>query len=223
MIFLSLFFIYFKVDLEDKRKVFSHTCSISFVAASMLFHLSNTFCIMLLWIFYTQPACFLSPGFVFFSLLWILKSLSIPPNNRVMNHAVCYSEAMRCHFSSFSFFFNDKAHSTHISFFIQLAYVFFYIIFALLFFPSYIFPHRIYADSFFVTERGIKLEVSTTLIESGCPKHQATHLVHLTSFLLLCSKSTCSLNSDVQKPVVSLRRQALSVPFILASLVIALG
>lgn len=75
MIFLSLLFIYFKVDLEDKRKVFSHGCSIPLVAASMLFHLSNTFCFMLLWIFYTQPACFLSPGFVLFSLLWILKSL----------------------------------------------------------------------------------------------------------------------------------------------------
>ena len=75
MIFMSLFFIYFKVNLEDKRKVFSHTCSISFVAASMLFHLSNIFCFMLLWIFYTQAACFLSPGFVLFSLLLILKSL----------------------------------------------------------------------------------------------------------------------------------------------------
>lgn len=94
--------------------------------------------------------------------------------------------------------------------------------FSILFLPYYfflhvfficIFPHRIYADSFFVTERGIKLDMSTTLIiESGCPKHQATHLVRLSSFLLLCSKSTCSLNSDVQKPVVSLRRQALSVP-----------
>ena len=75
-----------------------------------------------------------------------------------------------------------------------------------------IFPHRIYADSFFAMERGIKLEVSTILIGSGCPKYQVTHLVHLFSFLLFCSMSTCSLNFDVQKPVVSLRRQVLSVP-----------
>lgn len=94
--------------------------------------------------------------------------------------------------------------------------MFLYIIFALLFFPSCIFP--LYFSSqdlcwFFLCHwEGIKLEVSTTLTESGCPKHQVTHLVHLSSFLLLCSMSTCSLNFDVQKPIVSLRRQALSVP-----------
>lgn len=101
MIFLSLFFIYFKVDLEDKRKVFSHTCSISFVAASMLF---PSLCLLhcILWIFlHTACLLFVSWLCLFFSLN---LSLSIPPNNRVMNHAVCYSEAMRCHFSSFSFF-----------------------------------------------------------------------------------------------------------------------
>lgn len=123
---------------------------------------------------------------------------------------------MRCHFSSFSFFFNDKAHFTHISFFIQLLLMYFYILFLPYFFLHAfflcIFPHRIYADSFFAMERGIKLEVSTILIGSGCPKYQATHLVHLFSFLLFCSMSTCSLNFDVQKPVVSLRRQVLSVP-----------
>lgn len=99
----------------------------------------------------------------------------------------------------------------HLIFHSTFVYVFLYIIFAL-FFPSCIFPHRIYADSFFAMERGIKLEVSTTLIGSGCPKYQVTHLVHLFSFLLLCSMSTCSPNFYVQKPVVSLRGQVLSVP-----------
>lgn len=102
--------------------------------------------------------------------------------------------------------------TSHFSF--NLLMYFFYIIFALLFFPSYIFPlyfpHRIYADSFFVTERELSL-VSTTLIESSLPK-TSSHAWYISLHFAPLLKSTCSLNSDVQKPVVSLRRQALSVP-----------
>lgn len=151
-------------------KVFSHTCSISFVAATCFF-ISLIFFALCFSGFSTYRLlafCLLALSyFLFFESLKV--SLRIPSNNRVINHAVCYSETMRCHFSSFSFFFNDKAHFTHISFFIQLQRMYFYILFLPYYFFLHvfflcIFPHRIYADSFFVTERGLSLKFLQLLL-----------------------------------------------------------
>lgn len=98
-----------------------------------------------------------------------------------------------------------RAHSTHISFFIQLAYVFsgyFALYFSFIYF-SFVF---FLTGFMLILSLSLRGELSLKCLQLWLSLvAQTSSLVGTSHFILLLCSSTCSLNSDVQKPLVSLR------------------